>query len=68
MKFYPIETAPIGKMASDQILCRFKHPQSGWVYMIAYPAGSETWAPGFAKPEEWAALPGYLQIHKPISA
>ena len=47
MKFYPIETAPLGKLASEQILCRFWHGQlEEWVYMIAFPAGDKTWAPG----------------------
>ena len=58
MEFRPISEAPTGTKAHDQILCRFYNHQFGyWMYFVAYPAGPTTWAPGYAKPEEWAFLP-----------
>lgn len=62
-EFKPIETAPVGQNASDQILCRFwytPHKDSDhgyWVYFVAYPFGANTTSPNHTKPEQWCELP-----------
>lgn len=58
--FKPIDTAPKqeGYEFPKQILCRFYHHyERRFIYFVAYAAGKSTYAPGYAKPEEWCELP-----------
>ena len=58
MNFKPISEAPVS-LKPYQILCRFWYPYNDahWVYFVAQASGALTWAPGYAKPEEWCELP-----------
>lgn len=57
-KWKSIASAPIGKNAKEQILCRFWYDgiDPHWVYMICFPNGANTQASGYTKPEEWLPL------------
>ena len=61
-----IETAPIGAKPHDQILVGFMG-QFHWLSFVAFPNGSNTSAPGYAKPTHWMPIPA-LSLTRPQSA